>query len=245
MADSASGMSKALATTTSFIEKAVELRHFMLLASFILALDSCLVVFFNKNLLGAFANLDAPEVNAGNAIVFLGFFAFMMTLLFPVLRQVLLIVPTYISSRWPAKDHMENVWAPDMLWASSAHRRALLERDKVVLELLEKKQMDENENVVTKNVGFAMIALFLFNHQVLGDGQTATLSQVAAALLDTSPGFWITVVIRLSLGIFSIFCAIMFFISLTPTPIESKIYLPESEEERKAREQRENRRLGL
>ncbi|WP_370683395.1 hypothetical protein AB9V60_08915 [Pseudomonas syringae pv. atrofaciens] len=63
MADSASGMSKALATITSFIEKAVEMRHFMLLISFILALDSCLMVFFHKNLLGAFSRLDASEVS--------------------------------------------------------------------------------------------------------------------------------------------------------------------------------------
>jgi hypothetical protein len=104
MADSSNSISKVITTSTTFIDKAVEFRHFMLLTSFLLALDSCLMIFFKKNLLQSFGSLSAPEVNAAGALVFLGIFAFLMAMLFPVLRYVLLGVTTWIKWQYPAKD---------------------------------------------------------------------------------------------------------------------------------------------
>jgi len=51
VSDSSPSISKIVASSTSFVEKAVEFRHFMLFTSFILLLDACLVVFFDKNIL--------------------------------------------------------------------------------------------------------------------------------------------------------------------------------------------------
>ncbi|MCQ9473397.1 hypothetical protein V2K57_25595 [Pseudomonas alliivorans] len=242
MADSASGMSKALATTTSFIEKAVEMRHFMLLISFILALDSCLVIFYHKNLLGAFSKLDAPEVSGGNALVFLGLFAFLMTLLFPALRHILLVIPTYISIRWPNRNHQQR--DPDLRWTSIVRKKALIERDKVMLEILEKKQAAHDEEMINMNIGFAMAMLLALNFLVLGDNQTITLSQTAAFLHDTLTGFWVSVLVNFCLGGIVIFCVLLVLQSLTPNVDGDRIYLPESDEECKARLEEEAKRAG-
>lgn len=63
MADSSISIGKVITTSTSFVDKAVEFRHFMLLISFLLALDSCLMIFYKKNLLQSFDHLSAPEVS--------------------------------------------------------------------------------------------------------------------------------------------------------------------------------------
>ncbi|WP_163005670.1 hypothetical protein [Pseudomonas viridiflava] len=242
MADSASGMSKAFATTTSFIEKAVEMRHFMLLISFILALDSCLVVFYHKNLLGAFSKLDAPEISGGNALVFLGLFAFLMTLLFPALRHLLLIVPTYISMRWPSKNGQQT--SPAMRSTYTVRDKALIERDKVMLEVLDKKQAAHDEDVINVNIGFAMAMLLALNFLVLGDDHTSTLSQTAVTLRDSLNGFWVTALVKTTLGGIALFSILLFVQALSPDLSGDRIYLPESDEERKARLEAEAKRLG-
>ncbi|AZG86079.1 hypothetical protein N032_10580 [Pseudomonas syringae pv. pisi str. PP1] len=243
MADSASGMSKALATITSFIEKAVEMRHFMLLISFILALDSCLMVFFHKNLPGAFSRLDASEVSGGNALVFLGLFAFMMTLLFPALRHLLLTIPIYVSMRWPNKNNQQT--DPNIRWTSRIRDQALIDRDKVMLEILDKKQAAHNEDMINMNIGFAMAMLLALNFLVLGNDHTPTLSQTAATLHDTLKGFWVTALVKTSLGGIVLFCILLLVQALSPNVDGNRIYLPENEEERKARLTAEAKRLGV
>ncbi|CAM3117002.1 hypothetical protein PSFL111601_05495 [Pseudomonas floridensis] len=212
----------------------------MLLISFILALDSCLVIFYHKNLLGAFSKLDAPEVSGGNALVFLGLFAFLMTLLFPALRHMLLVIPTYISIRWPNRNHQQR--DPDLRWTSIVRKKALIERDKVMLEILEKKQAAHDEEMINMNIGFAMAMLLALNFLVLGDNQTITLSQTAAFLHDTLTGFWVSVLVKFCLGGVVIFCVLLVFQSLTPNADGDRIYLPESDEECKARLEEEAKR---
>ncbi|OUM06597.1 hypothetical protein BW686_16030 [Pseudomonas syringae] len=243
MADSTSGMSKALATTTSFIEKAIEMRHFMLLISFILALDSCLVVFYHKNLLGAFSKLDAPEVSGGNALVFLGLFAFLMTLLFPALRHLLLTITTYVSIRWPNKNNQHT--HPNIRWVSTVREKALIDRDKVMLDILDKNQAAHDEDMINTNIGFAMAMLLALNFFVLGDDHTATLSQTAATLHTALKGFWVTALVKTSLGGIVLFCILLLVQALSPHVDGDRIYLPENEEERKARLEAEAKRLGV
>lgn len=240
MSDSNLSIGKALSTSTTFVEKSIEFRHFMLLISFILTLDSSLVIFYKKGLLNAFSSFDAPEVSAGNALVFLGLFGFLMTVLFPALRQILLMVPKYVSLKWP-KQHEHDY---NLGWPSLIRKKAIIERDKVALEILDKHEAVQHENRTNMNIGFAMVVLFALNFLVLGDDQTLSLSQTSATLLEAKTGFWLTALIRLSLGGFLIFSAFITFFSLTPEN-DSKIYWPESPEERDKRVADEARRLGV
>ncbi|MCA5969027.1 MULTISPECIES: hypothetical protein [Pseudomonas] len=233
MADSASGMSKALATTTSFIEKAIEMRHFMLLISFILALDSCLVFFFQKNLLGAFAKLDAPEVSGGNALVFLGLFAFMMTLLFPTLRQLMLLPINYVSSKLQIR--YEKFGDPEMRFASVVRRQAIIDRDKVALDILEKRKSVKEDSETNMNIGFAMSMLLALNFLVLGDANTHTLTQIAQNLLESATVPSSKLFIKISFFLFWSFTAYILLEALKPKPVFDRVYWPESDEQRAAR----------
>jgi hypothetical protein len=84
---------------------------------------------------------------------------------------------------------------------------------------------------------------FAINYLVLGTGQVLTLTQTAATLLDASPGFWISALIRLAVGTFVVSLMVILAMSLTPEASD-KIYLPESEEEKAARIEREKKMQG-
>lgn len=240
MADSSTSIGKVITTSTTFIDKAVEFRHFMLLVSFLLALDSCLIIFYKKNLLQSFGSLSAPEVNAAGALVFLGIFAFLMALLFPVLRQILLIVTTWIKWQCPVKDKEIN---HDYHYPSIVRHKALIERDKLIIELLDKEAEQSREHQANMNVGFGLVLMFVINYFMLGTGQVLTLTQAAVTLLDVMTGFWISALISISLGIFAVFLLVILGMSLTPETSD-KIYLPESDEERTARKEKEMKLQG-
>ncbi|WP_338585508.1 hypothetical protein [Pseudomonas sp. MAG733B] len=240
MADSSTSISKVITTSTTFIDKAVEFRHFMLLISFLLALDSCLMIFYQKNLVQSFGSLSAPEVNAAGALVFLGIFAFLMALLFPVLRQILLAVTTWIKWYCPTKgkqiDH-------DYSFPSIVRKKALIERDKLIIELLDKNEEHRRDHEINMNIGFGLVLMFAINYLVLGTDQVMTLSHTAVTLREASTGFWISALIQIALGTFTIFLMVILALSLTPEASD-KIYLPESDEERAERKEREKKMQG-
>lgn len=243
MADSSSSISKIITTSTTFIDKAVEFRHFMLLMSFLLALDSCLMIFFKKNLLQSFGSLTAPEVNAAGALIFLGIFAFLMALLFPVLRQIFLAVSIWINLQYPIKGKDTDI-NHDYRYLSSVREKVLIERDKLIIELLDKEDELRRVHQTNMNIGFGLVNIFAINYIVLGTDQVLTLTQTAVTLRDVMTGFWISALVNISLGTFAVFLLVIFFMSLIPETSD-KIFLPESEEERAIRKEKEKKTQGL
>lgn len=237
MADSSTSISKAITTSATFVDKAVEFRHFMLLVSFLLALDSCLMIFYKKNLLQSFSRLDAPEVNAGGALVFLGIFAFLMALFFPVLRNVLLAFTTGIKLQLKINARETK---SDVRDTSTARRQALIDRDKLIIELLDKQEVQRRDHRTNMNIAFGLVLLFAFNFLNLGAGEVLSLTQTAATLLDTITGFWASTLILMAFGTFNFFLLVILVMSLTPET-SNEIYLPESDAEKAARIERESK----
>ncbi len=235
MADSSTSISKAITTSTTFVDKAVEFRHFMLLISFLLALDSCLMIFYKKNLLQSFSRLDAPEVNAGGALVFLGVFAFLMALFFPVLRQGLLAFTTAIKLMWGTNGKEVNHDFRDIY---TARRQALIERDKLIVELLDKQEAQRRDHEINMNIAFGLVLMFAINFLNLGTAQVLSLTQTAATLPGAITGFWVNALILTAFGTFTAFLLAILAMSLAPESRE-KIYLPESDKEKAERMDRE------
>jgi len=233
-------ISKAITTSTTFVDKAIEFRHFMLLISFLLALDSSLMIFYKKNLLQSFGSLDAPEVNAAGALVFLGVFAILMALFFPVVRQILLLIVQLIAVRLPLPRPEIN---HDVRSVYLVREKALIERDKLVIELLDKQQDQNSEHHTNMNIGFSLVIIFLVNYLVVGTDQLLSLTQTAVKLVDVIEGFWVSVLLMSVLATFACFLTAMLINSLTPPP-PSRIYLPETDEEKNARFDRANRMVG-
>lgn len=247
MADSASGMTKVLATTTTFIEKAVEFRHFMLIISFLLALDSCLVIFYNKNLLESFAKLNAPEVSVASALVFLGIFAFLMALLFPALRLFFIGVTRFISAytrHYASSILPERSRDNDYTFPSAVRAKAITERDKLLLDLVHKHEEEKHNHEVNMNIAFAMVVLFVMNSLILGTAQSMTLTQVAGTLPERINGFWLSAFIHVSYVGFGAFVTIVLGMSLKPDNM-LKMYMPESDTEKDARIDKETARRKI
>ncbi|MBA4501106.1 hypothetical protein [Marinobacterium marinum] len=225
MSDSGPSISKIVASSTSFVEKAVEFRHFMLFTSFILLLDSCLVIFFGKNILSSFQNLNEPEVNAANAIIFLGVFFFGMALFFPALRQISRLGVAWVYFKWFWSSAKENNLSDGWHYPSLIKDRALKKKDKVVLDIVEKHEEEIKIKHVNLNVGFALVSLFALNYLVLGAENLITITQQAELLLDKDFGFWVNRFINAGMAVFVIFNLFMLCLSLNPIE-EDKVYIP-------------------
>ncbi|WP_164668916.1 hypothetical protein, partial [Pseudomonas viridiflava] len=100
------------------------------------------------------------------------------------------------------------------------------------------------EDVINVNIGFAMAMLLALNFLVLGDDHTSTLSQTAVTLRDSLNGFWVTALVKTTLGGIALFSILLFVQALSPDLSGDRIYLPESDEERKARLEAGAKRLG-
>ena len=230
MADSGSSISKIVASSTSFVEKAVEFRHFMLFTTFVLLLDSCLVIFFGKDLLSSFDSLNEPEVNAANAIVFLGIFFFSMALLFPALRQIIRLGIAWVCFKWFWSSESKNEYSDGWHYPSIKKDEALKNKDGFVLDIIAKHEEEAMNKHINLNVGFALVLVFAVNFLVIGSESLNTLTQQAALLLDKDFGFWINRLINAGIGVFVIFSVIMLGQSLNPVE-EDKVYIPSDDRE--------------
>lgn len=235
MADSGSSISKIVASSTSFVEKAVEFRHFMLFTAFVLLLDSCLVIFFGKDLLSSFDSLNEPEVNAANAIVFLGVFFFSMALLFPALRQIIRLGIAWVYFKWFWSSESKNEYGGGWHYPSIKKDEALKNKDGFVLDIIAKHEEETMNKHINLNVSFALVLVFAVNFLVIGSESLNTLTQQAALLLDKDFGFWINRLINAGIGVFVIFSVIMLGLSLNPVE-EDKVYIPSDDRESDDRE---------
>lgn len=225
MSESNLSISKIVASSTSFVEKAVEFRHFMLFTSFILFLDSCLLIFFGKNILSSFANRNDPEVNAASAIIFLGVFFFSMAIFFPALRHIARTIVALIHYKWPSKSIKKSVLDNDWHYLSAIKYVALKNKDKVALDIIEKHELEIKNKNINLNIGFALSFLFTINYFVLGDDTIRSITQQAELLLDKDFGFWIDRIINAGIAVFIIFNLIMTILSLNPYE-EDQVYMP-------------------
>lgn len=230
MSDSGPSISRIITSSTGFVEKAVEFRHFMLFTSFILLLDSCLLMFFGKNILSSFKSLNEPEVNAASAIIFLGVFFFCMALFFPALRQITRLGIAWIYFKWffnpSKKSELNNSWH----YPSLIKHEALKNKDKVILEIIEKHEEETKNKNINLNVGFSLVILFAINYFVLGGEHLSSITQQAELLLDRDFGFWINRIINAGLAVFVIFNFVMAGLSLNPIE-EDKVYIPFSSDD--------------
>jgi hypothetical protein len=179
-----------------------------------------------------------PDAFAGRLpLVFLGIFAFLMALFFPVLRNVLLAFTTGIKLQ--LKINVRET-KPGVRDTSTARRQALIDRDKLIIELLDKQEAQRRDHRTNMNIAFGLVLLFAFNFLNLGAGEVLSLTQTAATLLDTITGFWASTLILMAFGTFNFFLLVILVMSLTPETCD-EIYLPESDAEKAVRIERESK----
>ncbi|MNC15378.1 hypothetical protein D3C75_631930 [compost metagenome] len=120
---------------------------------------------------------------------------------------------------------------------STARREALIHRDKLIIELLDKHEVQRRDHETNMNIAFGLALMFAVNFLNLGTSHVLSLTQTAATLPDTITGFWVNALIVTALITFTAFLLAILAMSLAPETSE-KIYLPESDEEKAARLER-------
>ena len=202
----------------------------MLFTAFILLLDSCLVIFYEKDLLSSFKSLNEPEVNAANAIVFLGVFFLSMALFFPALRQLVRLGIAWIYFKWFWNSASKNEYGEGWHYPSLKKDDALKNKDEFVLDIIEKHEEELANKHINLNVVFALVLLFGVNFFVIGGESLNSLTQHAAQLLYKDFGFWVNRIINAGIGVFVIFSLVMLGLSLNPIE-EDKVYIPSGNRE--------------
>lgn len=225
MPDTGPTISKIVTSSTSFVEKAVEFRHFMLFTAFLLILDSCLVVFFNKSLTSAFQSTSDPEVSASNALIFLGLFFFSMSLFFPAIRQLMRLAIGAVYFKWFWDSNSNSKLGTDWDFPSLKKREAIINKDSFVLDIIYKHESELMDKNINLNVGFSLIFIFVINYFALGNDTIQTLTQQASLLLDVDFGFWINRLINAGIAVFLFFIFTMLLLSLDPNE-EDRVYIP-------------------
>ncbi len=228
MSDSSSVAHRVFSGVSTFIEKSTEFKFFLLLSSFILLLDSCLVLFYKANLLDAFSSTAAPEVSIGSAIVFFALFSFLMSVFFRLIRHLLqlAIALAALKISWlrsKKRDHLGKAYK----YPSVARTKALSEKDSFSYERIQEHMQEYVTAERNITIGFGMGLLFLGNIFVLGSDSVQTISQEFSSFLTTDHGFWVNRFANAVMGSYVILVAVLIFLALR-TADESKVYLPDA-----------------
>jgi len=230
MADGSSVADKVISGANSLIEKATELRFFLLLCSFILLLDSCLVFFYEKNLLSAFRAPTTADVSVGGAIVFVALFAFLMSVFFRGLRYAIQLGFALAVSRidWLQRRERDELGRA-YKYPTLALAKAIVEKDSFTYSRIQEHLHAQESSEATLTIGFGMALLFLGNNFVLGSESVQTISQVFASFLAVDHGFWVNRIANAVMGSFLILVVVLFMLALRRTD-EAKVYLPDAPE---------------
>lgn len=230
MADQSSGITRAVLSASTFVEKSAEFKYFLLFSSLVLLLDSCLVLFFRKNIFQSFVEFPAPELSVGGAVIFLALFSFLMAVFFRALRHILMFPSAYIYFRYLDSGDAPQSSSKDYSYSSLAERDALIEKDEFVYARIQDHKSERNSIEAHLNIGFGMCVLFLYNFLVLGDEEVHTLSQVLAFFLDADNGFWVNRFVNAVMGAYVLLVLFVLPLSLKPYD-DGKVYLPKRDPE--------------
>jgi len=85
MSESGFDTGRVLSGATSFLEKGAEPSFFFLIGSAFFLLDTCLVLFYDKNILG----FSREEISIANALIFISLLSFLISMFFPAARIIL------------------------------------------------------------------------------------------------------------------------------------------------------------
>jgi hypothetical protein len=220
---------------SSGLEKSIEFRYFMIFTCFILYLDSIWMLkgtggFDNA---GEVIQLSSPFILEG--VLILGGFYFLIALVFPVLRKLLLLILLYAEQLLKLTPKVSNTGNSDETYLSIVKAKALREKDSFWLSEVEKREQAIEEREINLNLNLSMLVFFIINYFVINDEKFSSLTRSAEALLDKDFGIFISVLINFS---FVIFIGFLFFATLASlsTRIEDKIYYPEQVKEYKSKE---------
>ena len=193
----------------------MEYKYFVLLLSFLFALDIFNLIAHNKNIIDMLIN---DNIIKEISLLFITIYMFIMVLIFPSLRYIIRWFYTYFEIN--IDDYADN---KDYKYLFIAKKEAIIKENDFLLSRIEKEENKNKEVEKELNIDFSL-GLLIFIDYILNENsavntiynfiQTMTgllyfICAFAGAIFIAVVGFW-------------------FWVSLFPYKIE-KIYLPDKE----------------
>ncbi len=193
----------------------MEYKYFVLLLSFLFALDIFNLIVHNKNIIDMLIN---DNIIKEISLLFITIYIFIMVLIFPSLRYIIRWFYTYFKI--DIDDYADN---KDYKYLFIAKKEAIIKENDFLLSRIEKEENKNKEVEKELNIDFSL-GLLIFIDYILNENsavntiynfiQTMTgllyfICAFAGAIFIAVVGFW-------------------FWVSLIPYKIE-KIYLPDKE----------------
>lgn len=228
MSDHSSEPGKSVNSASSLLDKLIEFRFFLLIVAAYLILENCLYYFFQKNVLSLQNVEKTPELTLGNAFAFIVFLSFLLSLLFPFLRRLILAGVGSLGARWL---HTSNPIDkdPEYKFQSIAERQALVESNEFDFKRIQEyRQADQMADRIA-NLAFAAGILLATNYWLLGDSTVPTSSQLLINYLSRPTPFGEKTIFTILIASFFVAIAVGFLISLDPRTSD-KVYLPKKDD---------------
>jgi hypothetical protein len=172
---------KALSGAASLLEKGAEFSFFCLIGNAFLLLDTCLVLFFNKNIL----TFSSEEISIANAVIFIFSLSFLNSMFFPMLRIFIaynrLTRYLYNFMYIPIKEwwygYYEQGYSLDFLEFSIARIIAIKHKDEFTLKRLESENRSRRSYGEQRDKTFAFGCLLAINIFLIDSGSVLSVTQ--------------------------------------------------------------------
>ena len=216
--------SQAGKIVSSFTDRIIEKRFFMIIFSLILALDSFVLVFYQKGIQQSFLSFNAPETSLTTILIFLGLFSFVMSIFFPLFRQLLHDFFYYTGISNLVAIHRINLNDDTYSFASSVYQEALNKSNDILYKEVLAHRNNQKEIETNLNIVFSMNCLMLIN--ILSSGETLSITEIILATIEGQGSIGFVKYLSFSFGLVLIFFLIIMLIKSLDPSRETRMYLP-------------------
>lgn len=204
-------------TISSSLEKATQFRNFILLWSFIYALDSFFVLYYKANFLLVSEKITNYEMLPGAFLLFSAVFSFLMAIFFPVIRRIIL------SFRNAPRDKQD-----DEQYVYILKRDAYLNKDKFTLDEVNRHEYEMKELESDLNISFSLVCLVLIN-LFISNEEAKSISFYLLEIIKNKDNMFIFIFGHFLYFVFAITLMIWFYASIKNRIIPDVMYFPKEE----------------
>lgn len=193
----------------------MEYKYFVLLLSFLFALDIFNLITHNKNIIDMLIN---DNIIKEISLLFITIYMFIMVLIFPSLRYIIRWFYTYFEIN--IDDYADN---KDYKYLFIAKKEAIIKESDFLLSRVEKEENKNKEVEKELNIDFSL-GLLIFIDYILNENSAVN---TIYNFIQTMTGLLYFICSFISI-VFLFIVVFWFWVSLFPYKIE-KIYLPDKE----------------
>ncbi|MBE8596769.1 hypothetical protein [Xenorhabdus sp. BG5] len=204
-------MEKFLAATSTFIEKATDIRYFLLFASFLIVTDTVLCKTINTPLLQFTYSDVTNKLHLGAVLVYMSFFLFYTSVLIPfiayVIGLILIYLPSWVTNIFPDinEDKRKNPNRySDQISIDILRNEAVAENNSVKFNLYIKRENENNDEYQLYKLSFTFLFTLILSFFINFNNQSSILNTLFNYAFNL--GDFMSGIILIITTIFIIYC---------------------------------------